>query len=67
MMAELGAAYSLQKNVTPILVGVSVDDLPPLLRELPYIKYAELDDYLSQFKQRITVFSKIPHRQLHTN
>jgi hypothetical protein len=67
MMAELGAAYSLQKKVTPILIGVAIDDLPPLLKNLPYIKYAELEDYVAQFKKRIGASSKVHRQPLHAN
>ncbi len=50
MMSELGAAYALKKKVTPVLVGVTVDDLPPFLQTLSFIKYSELEDYLCRFK-----------------
>jgi len=52
MMSDLGAAYSLHKKVLPIMVGVDVDALPPLLRNLPYIKYGEVEDYLADLRKR---------------
>lgn len=67
MMSELGAAYALNKKVTPVLVGVTVDDLPPFLKTLPFIKYAELEDYLSQFKTRNGAPVKARARVHHAN
>ena len=53
--------------VTPVLVGVTVDDLPPFLKTLPFIKYAELEDYLAQFKTRNGAPVKARARVHHTN
>ncbi|MDZ7343678.1 MAG: toll/interleukin-1 receptor domain-containing protein [candidate division KSB1 bacterium] len=50
---EIGAALSLQKKITPIIVGVDKEKLPPLLKNLNYIKYAEVEDYLSKRKKEM--------------
>jgi hypothetical protein len=59
MMSELGAAYAMHKKVTPIIVGVNVDELPPLLKNLPYIKYSEVEDYISKLKKRVKKPAKV--------
>jgi len=58
MMSELGTAYGLDKKVIPIMVGVDVDALPPLLKNLPYIKYDEIEDYLTDLRKRSDAFDK---------
>lgn len=58
MMSKLGAAYGLGKKVIPIMVGVNVDALPPLLKNMPYIKYGEVEDYLSDLRKRVGAAAK---------
>jgi len=49
---EIGAALSLHKKVTPIVVGVEADELPLMIKHLPYIRYAQMTDYLSKLKKK---------------
>src|SRR5438067_903745 len=52
LLYDLGAAAILKKPVTTIVHGVEPKDLPPLISETIYIKYSELDDYLSKLKEK---------------
>jgi hypothetical protein len=40
---ELGAASSLRKRVTPVVVGMKPGDVPSLIKGLLYIKYPDLE------------------------
>ncbi|MCI0697801.1 toll/interleukin-1 receptor domain-containing protein [candidate division KSB1 bacterium] len=52
IMFEIGAALSLRKKITPIIVGVDADKLPPMIKHLPHVRYAEVTDYLAKLKKR---------------
>jgi hypothetical protein len=52
LMYELGAATSLRKRVTPIIVGLEPSKLPSLLKGLKYIKYPDLSKYISVLEKR---------------
>jgi len=52
LMYELGAATSLRKRVTPIIVGLEPSKLPSLLKGLKYIKYPDLSKYISALEKR---------------
>jgi hypothetical protein len=41
------------------MVGVNVNELPPLLKNLPYIKYAEVEDYLAKLRKRVNASAKV--------
>ena len=41
LMFEIGAASSLRKRITPVVVGLE-SGVPSLIRNLEYIKYADL-------------------------
>jgi hypothetical protein len=51
LMAELGAAVSLGKRVTPVALGVDYTNLPPMVTD-QYIRYADLPKYLSYLEKR---------------
>ena len=51
-MFEIGAASSLRKRITPVVVGLTPDQVPPLIRSLKYIKYPELERYLTDLEKR---------------
>jgi hypothetical protein len=52
IMFEIGAALSLRKKITPIVVGIKADKLPPMIKHLPHVRYAEVTDYLAKLKKR---------------
>jgi hypothetical protein len=52
IMFEIGAALSLRQKITPIVVGIRADELPPMIKHLPYVRYAEVTDYLAKLKKR---------------
>ena len=52
LLLEMGAAFSLRKRFTSILVGVEDSEIPPLIARFPYVKYSELRRYLSELEQR---------------
>lgn len=52
LLFELGAAFSLHKRVTPVLVGIEERDVPPLIRQFKYVRYTDLRSYLSELEKR---------------
>lgn len=52
LMSELGMAFSLHKQVTPVLVGLKPTDLPSIIKHTKFIKYADLNKYISQLEKR---------------
>jgi hypothetical protein len=67
ILFEIGAAFSLHKKITPIIVGVGVDELPPMIRHLPLVRYAEITNYLAKLKKRVRTSSKAHRQPLHAN
>ena len=49
---EIGAAMSLRKRVTPVLVGVEMNELPLRIKDMKYIKYPDLPKYISELERR---------------
>jgi len=49
---EMGAASGLHKRVTPIVVGVEAEELPPMVRQRQYVRYADLHDYIADLERR---------------
>lgn len=60
VISELGAAYSLHKRVTPLLVGVEDATIPPFLKRMSYIKYDDLHDYISRLQKRTAALEPNP-------
>lgn len=52
LMFELGAASSLRKRVTPVIVGLETNKLPSLIRSMNYIKYPDLARYINDLEKR---------------
>lgn len=52
IMFAIGAALSLRKKITPIVIGIDTEQLPPMVKPLRYVKYAEVEDYLARLKKR---------------
>jgi uncharacterized protein YutE (UPF0331/DUF86 family) len=52
LMYELGAATSLRKRVTPVIVGLDASKLPSLLKNTNYVKYPDLPKYISDLEKR---------------
>ena len=50
-MYEIGAASSLRKKVTPVVVGLEDKELPPVIKQLGHIRYDELSDYISKLER----------------
>src|SRR2546421_5285605 len=53
LMFELGAASSLRKRVTPILVGLEPAKVPSIIKSLKYIKYPDLGRYITALEKRV--------------
>ena len=53
LIYEMGAAFSMRKRFTSVLVGVEDSEIPPLIAHLPYLRYSELRRYLSELEQRV--------------
>jgi TIR domain len=51
MMFEIGAAYSLRKKITPVVVGLERQELPPVIKQLKYINYDKLYDYIANIER----------------
>jgi hypothetical protein len=52
MMFEIGAASSLRKKITPVVVGLQRQELPPVIKQLKYINYDKLSDYIANIERR---------------
>ncbi len=52
LMFEMGAASSLRKRVTPIIVGLKPKDLPSLIKQMNYIKYPDVGRYIADLEKR---------------
>jgi hypothetical protein len=52
LMYELGAATSLRKRVTPVIVGLDASKLPSLIKNMNYVKYPDLPKYISDLERR---------------
>ena len=53
LMYELGAATSLRKRVTPVIVGLDTSKLPSLIKNMNYVKYPDLPKYISDLEKRV--------------
>jgi TIR domain len=51
MMYEIGAASSLQKTITPVVIELENSELPPVVKQLKYIRYDKLSKYISNIGQ----------------
>jgi len=51
MMFEIGAAFSLRKKITPVVVGLKRQEVPPLIKQLKYITYDKLSDYIANIER----------------
>jgi len=52
LMFEIGAAASLRKRITPVVVGLEPSKVPSLIRNLNYIKYSDLERYIADLEKR---------------
>jgi hypothetical protein len=53
-MSELGGAFSLGKRMTPIVVNVTAQSLPPPLRSTQSIRFPDLPRYLGELRKRVS-------------
>jgi hypothetical protein len=52
LMFEIGAASSLRKRITPVIVGLEPRKVPSLIRNLKSVKYADLERYIVDLEKR---------------
>ena len=52
LMFEIGAAASLRKRITPVVVGLEPSRVPSLIRKLEYIRYPDLERYIAALEKR---------------
>ena len=55
LMFEMGAASSLKKRVTPVIVGLKPTEVPSLIKNMRTIQYPELGDYIKSLQERLKV------------
>jgi len=53
MMFEMGAASSLRKKITPVVVGLKNEELPPVIKQLKYIRYDKLSEHISEIERSV--------------
>lgn len=58
LFVEIGYASSLDKHVTPLIQGIESKELPEIIKQMNYVKYADLDRYISKLQQRVEEPSK---------
>ncbi len=51
-MFEIGAASSLRKQITPVIAGLEKPELPPVIKQMKYIEYDQLSNYISTIEKR---------------
>ena len=52
LMFQSGAASTLRKRITPVVVGIEPNKVPSLIRNLKYIKYPDLERYIADLGKR---------------
>ncbi len=52
MVFEIGAACSLRKKITPVVVGLERQELPQVIKYLKYINYDKVSDYIANIERR---------------
>jgi len=52
MVFEIGAACSLQKKITSVVVGLERQELPQVIKHLKYINYDKVSDYIANIERR---------------
>lgn len=50
---EMGAAFGQHKRVTPVVMGVDPEELPPMVKQMQYIRYSDLHDYIADLEKRV--------------
>lgn len=58
VMFEIGYATSSGVHVTPIIQGIEPRELPEIIKQMDYVKYANLDQYISKLQRRVVEPSK---------
>ena len=58
VMFEIGYATSSGVHVTPLIQGLEPKELPEIIKQMEYVKYADLDQYISKLQQRVEEPSK---------
>jgi nucleoside 2-deoxyribosyltransferase len=53
LLFEMGYATSLGKQVTPLIQGVDPVELPEIIKQMDYVKYTDLDEYIAKLQQRV--------------
>jgi hypothetical protein len=52
LMFEIGAASSLRKRITLVVVGLEPSKVPSLIKNLKYIRYPDLERYIADLEKR---------------
>lgn len=55
---DLGVADALEKRLAPVLVGLRPNELPDIVKGLDFIKYDELERYISRLHRIAEAASK---------
>src|SRR5437660_1152858 len=53
LMFEIGAASSLRKRITPIVVGLEPGELPSIIRNLKYVRYPDVGKYIEGLEGQV--------------
>jgi hypothetical protein len=49
---DIELAFSSQKRITPVIVNLKADELPPMVKQLRHISYADLPGYIAELAAR---------------
>ena len=52
LMFEIGAAASLRKRITAVVVGLEPSEVPALIKNLKHIRYPDLGRYITDLERR---------------
>jgi hypothetical protein len=50
---QMGVATSLGKHITPLIQGIEPEELSELIRQMDYVRYADLDEYISRLQRSL--------------
>ena len=53
LMFDMGAGWSLKKRVTPVIVGLKPAEVPALIKNMEYIQYSDLANYIKTLEERL--------------
>lgn len=58
LLFDMGVATTMRKRLTSVILGLKPKDLPDIMRNLEFIKYEDLERYISRLRRMVDDASK---------